>query len=359
MNVLGAPEYDALRQQVSGLLAGGLARARDLVDREKAHTYWEVGRLLNQHIGGRAAYGEQVIPRLATDLGVDRAVLYRMMRFHRRLPNIAAWQSLTWSHCRALITVSDDAALGELLQQSVDAQWTVRQLEARIREVVPARGAAAPPVPVEAPRPVAANLQPRRGQLAAYRLVPALRPDGTEDLALDLGFRVRRPLTELGLGGKQTRRLERAELGPDSVVAAEVDGNELRLRPATVGRERLYAYAATVRRVVDGDTLEVELALGLGVRIVQRVRLRGIDAAERGPEMGQRAQAFVEAQLRGCRPVVVKTFRPDKHDRYLADVFYLAGESRAEVVAERGSFLNGELLRQELAAAYGPGGGER
>ncbi|MFH1570821.1 MAG: hypothetical protein ABIL09_22705, partial [Gemmatimonadota bacterium] len=69
MNVLGAPEYDALRQQVPGLLAGGLARARDLVDREKAHTYWEVGRLLNQHIGGRAAYGEQVIPRLATDLG--------------------------------------------------------------------------------------------------------------------------------------------------------------------------------------------------------------------------------------------------------------------------------------------------
>lgn len=357
MTTIAPLDYDALRARVAGLLESGTARARAVVDGggEKARTYWEVGGLLNEQLGGRAGYGDQMIGRLAGDLGVNRAILYRAMRFHRRLPNVATWRHLSWSHCRALITVPEDRALEDLLERSVTEQWTVRQLESHIREEVPRRQRQAiciPPRPVPA-RPVVASLQPRRGEPFTYRLVSSIGPGGDEDLALDLGFRVRRPLTQLGLGGKQSRKLARAGLGPEDAVSL-VDGKGgPKLRPAAVGRERLFTYAAALGRVVGGDALELELELdlGLGNRIVQKVRLRGIDAAELGGQAGQRARAFVEERLR-VAALVVKTFRPDKYDRYLADVFYRAGETDARAIAAEGTFLNGEILREELTPAH-------
>jgi len=347
-------EYDALRHRVAGMLEAGMARARALLDKEKAKTYWEVGRLLNEQLEGRAGYGDSMVKRLADDLGVNRAILYRCRRFHRRMPKVAAWQQLSWSHCRALITITDDATLDELLARSAKERWTVRQLEAHIRDRVPPREArpesgTATPVAV---RPVVAALQPRRGELLTYRLVNSTGLAGDGELALDLGFRVRRPLAEMGLGGKQARKVARAALAAEDTVTLVEGKSGPKLRPAAVGRERLFTFAAALGRVIDGDTLEVELSLGLGVRIVQKVRLRGIDTAELGTVAGERARAFVEDRLGGASPVVVKTFRPDKYDRYLADIFYLAGASDPRVVAAEGAFLNGELLQEELATVY-------
>lgn len=348
-------DYEALRAQVAGLLEAGMARARALLDREKARTYWEVGRLLNEQLGGRAGYGDQMVGRLADDLGVNRAILYRTMRFNRRMPIVATWQQLSWSHCRALITVSGDQALVDLLERSVAQRWTVRQLESHIRDEAPRRQTRTddpPPQPIEA-RPVGPGLQPRRGQLYTYRLVSSTGPEGDEELALDLGFRVRRPLAAMGLGGKQGRKLVRAGLGTEDTVSLVEGKGGPKLRPAAVGRERLFTYAAVLTRVVDGDTLEVELDLGLGNRIVQKLRLRGIDAAEFASPAGQRARAFVEGCLEKALPLVVKTFRPDKYGRYLADVFFLAGEVDPRVIAAEGTFLNGALLQQEMAVSYG------
>lgn len=358
-------EYDALRTRLAGLLETGMARARALLDREKAKTYWEVGRLLNEQLAGRAGYGDSMVKRLAGDLGVNRAILYRCRQFHRRLPKVATWQQLSWSHCRALITITDDATLDELLARSAAEHWTVRELEAHIRDRAPHReaspdeastdaaagpGAAAPkPVIV---RPVAAALQPRRGEPFTYRLVNSTALTGEEELAIDLGFRVRRPLAEMGLGEKQARKVARAALVAEDTVSLVEGKAGPKVRPSSIGRERLFTYPAVLKRAVDGDTLEVELILGLGVRIVQKVRLRGIDTAELGTAAGERARDFVTERLNGATSLVVKTFRPDKYDRYLADVFYLAGEGDPHTIAGEGTFLNGELLREELATVY-------
>ena len=81
----------------------------------------------------------------------------------------------------------------------------------------------------------------------------------------------------------------------------------------------------------------------------QRLRLRGIDAPELKTPEGARARAFVVAELGQVDFVVVKTFRPDKYDRYLADVFYLPGEIDAKKMAAEGVFLNRLLLQKGLA----------
>ena len=44
--------------------------------------------------------------------------------------------------------------------------------------------------------------------------------------------------------------------------------------------DRLYCYRATCHRVIDGDTLELDIDLGLRVSSRQRVRLFGIDTPE-------------------------------------------------------------------------------
>lgn len=69
------------------------------------------------------------------------------------------------------------------------------------------------------------------------------------------------------------------------------------------------AYPATVERIVDGDTAEVEISLGLGVEVQDNARLWGINAPERyqtgGPEatrhLGQLMPvgSHVYAQLMG------------------------------------------------------------
>ncbi len=88
-----------------------------------------------------------------------------------------------------------------------------------------------------------------------------------------------------------------------------------------------FTYAAKVERVVDADTIDVELDLGMRVAIRTRLRVAGIDAPEVSTPEGKEARAFVLAlldpKLAGYRRVVVTTHKPDKYGRALADVTYV------------------------------------
>lgn len=114
--------------------------------------------------------------------------------------------------------------------------------------------------------------------------------------------------------------------------------------------DQLYLYSSEVQRVVDGDTLLLRIDLGFDVHFDQRVRLRGIDCPELSTEEGQKAKEFVEAQLQNCEVVVVQTFkRIDIYGRYVCDLFYMPHETDKERIAEKGTFLNQELLSAKLA----------
>jgi micrococcal nuclease len=89
-----------------------------------------------------------------------------------------------------------------------------------------------------------------------------------------------------------------------------------------------FTYAAKVERVVDADTIDVELDLGMRVYVRTRLRVAHIDAPEMRTMEGKDAARYVEAVLAdldrpGCYlPVVVETQKPDKFGRALADVRY-------------------------------------
>ena len=84
----------------------------------------------------------------------------------------------------------------------------------------------------------------------------------------------------------------------------------------------------------------------------QKVRLRGIDAPELRTPEGRRAKNFVVRALSEAPFVAVTTTKPDKYDRYLADVFYPNGAETPEAVLREGTFLNRALLVAGLVARF-------
>jgi micrococcal nuclease len=109
-----------------------------------------------------------------------------------------------------------------------------------------------------------------------------------------------------------------------------------------------YAFrVASIARVVDGDTLDLDLDLGFSITLRQRVRLIGIDAPEvrtrdaAEKTRGLQAQAFVVEWFQRPGLVWVRTTKEEKYGRMLADL-YREGEPS----------LCTELLTLGLAVPY-------
>jgi endonuclease YncB( thermonuclease family) len=67
-------------------------------------------------------------------------------------------------------------------------------------------------------------------------------------------------------------------------------------------------------------------------------------------EILARVKDFVEVKLKDCFIVVIQTFKKiDVYGRYVCDLFYLEDETDKEFIAEKGNFLNEELLSAKFA----------
>ena len=113
----------------------------------------------------------------------------------------------------------------------------------------------------------------------------------------------------------------------------------------TVSSARLlYTYKANLERIIDGDTLLVNIDLGFSIFSQQRLRLRGLDCPELSTPEGLKSRKFVELKLKDVKFLIIKTYSQDLYGRYLVDVLYLTGDATEEDVMQRGFFLNQEIL---------------
>lgn len=74
----------------------------------------------------------------------------------------------------------------------------------------------------------------------------------------------------------------------------------------------LWTYRARGARVIDGDTLEMEIDCGFSVRVEAAVRLLGVDAPELREAGGPEARAALSTLVAGgagAWPLVVRTAR--------------------------------------------------
>ena len=114
----------------------------------------------------------------------------------------------------------------------------------------------------------------------------------------------------------------------------------------------MFEYIARLVRVVDGDTIDIQVDLGFYIHQEMRLRLRGIDTPEvRGQsrESGLIAKDFVSQRLGGAGVIGVRTFKIEKYGRFLADVYYGAADTPADQLFQTGTLLNRELVDQGMA----------
>lgn len=89
----------------------------------------------------------------------------------------------------------------------------------------------------------------------------------------------------------------------------------------------LYYYKANVIKVYDGDTITVDIDLGLGIWLhKQSIRLYGIDAPEvRGSEKieGKKSRDWLREKILG-KEIVLKTIKDKtgKYGRLLGEVWF-------------------------------------
>lgn len=110
----------------------------------------------------------------------------------------------------------------------------------------------------------------------------------------------------------------------------------------------MYEYECTIKRVVDGDTVDVDVDLGFGVwRCSERIRLYGVDCPEcrtrdkREKAAGLLAKAFVEDALHVGGTYKLQTREKGKFGRFLGVIFVSAKTS-----------INAALVTEHLAVAY-------
>ena len=81
-------------------------------------------------------------------------------------------------------------------------------------------------------------------------------------------------------------------------------------------------YVKKVTKVVDGDTIDVEIDLGFDISFSSRVRLAGIDTPESRTTdkmekaLGLEAKAYLKHEIESAKTVVIKTEKMDSSEKY-------------------------------------------
>ena len=81
-------------------------------------------------------------------------------------------------------------------------------------------------------------------------------------------------------------------------------------------------YVKKVSKVVDGDTIDVDIDLGFDISFSSRVRLAGIDTPESRTTdkmekaLGLEAKAYLKHEIESAKAVVIKTEKMDSSEKY-------------------------------------------
>ena len=101
-----------------------------------------------------------------------------------------------------------------------------------------------------------------------------------------------------------------------------------------------WRYDCIVEKVIDGDTIDVNISLGFDVWKKERIRFDGINTPEsrtkdkREKEFGLKVKAFVKKKIEG-KEVEIETVKQEKYGRYLGRVF-IAGECLNDLLVKKG-----------------------
>ena len=329
---------DSIYQQCIADISRIYEHARKTV----VQAYWQIGKRIfevEQEKRVRARYGRNIIQQLSEDLtrkyggGFSATNLKKMRYFYVTYSIGPPAVQLEWSKYVELLSVKDGKKRRELEKLAERENLTRDQIRGIVQEYTRRMTGGAGEN----------RLSVTRGALYTCRLVDREKtpyPEG--EVIVDCGFDVWRSVVVRNPGQFDESEIYRS-VKRKGIYHLEKAGKDTNM---------LYSYRCFIQEVIDGDTVWAVIDLGFDTRTRQKLRLRGIDAPEPDTGEGRRAKSYVEKKVRENPEVVIKTYKSDKYDRYLTDIFYLSGETDSYRLAREGVFLNQELLDKGLARRF-------
>ena len=106
-----------------------------------------------------------------------------------------------------------------------------------------------------------------------------------------------------------------------------------------------------VIKVVDGDTIDVDIDLGFSISYSQRLRLAGIDTPESRTTdklektLGLESKEYLKYKFKDAKKIVVKTEKPDSSEKYgrILGWIYLDGNDKS---------INEQMIEDGYAWSY-------
>jgi endonuclease YncB( thermonuclease family) len=118
----------------------------------------------------------------------------------------------------------------------------------------------------------------------------------------------------------------------------------------------MFQYAARMIRIVDGDTVWLDVDLGFHIHLHIDVRLAWINAPEKVnfslTGLQDKAMNHIQANLPPGAFCVVEVTRAEKFGRWLGVIKFLPGSESVTDILAAGVNLNDELVKKGFAVRY-------
>jgi endonuclease YncB( thermonuclease family) len=301
--------------------------------------YWLIGNRISEIAENGTGYGSALIETLSRDLshrygkGYSKTNLKNMRLFYRIYKKNQLSPEIEWSSYVLLIGVKNPRTREELEKRIIEKSLTTNLLKLELARISLAESMSQ--------NRVAPELIFTRGKLYTYRLAESRGIyTGQESITIDCGFNIHRIIKPEKI----------SIINSPGFIESHKKKNTYSIREAPhVKPDEIYTYIAAIEKIIDGDTILAVIDCGFSTTLRMRLRLRGIDAPEIDTKEGVKARNFIVKALEQTPLIGIKTYKADKYSRYLADIFYLPGETSPHKIISSGEFLNQQLLDNGLA----------
>lgn len=140
------PSVDVTYQSIREILEKARSTAYRTINYAMVQAYWQVGKVIveeEQNGKEKAGYGEALIKELSKKLtkeygrGLNERNLWHIRNFYLIFPKVNALRSeLSWTHYRLLLRVENDDARHFYIIESIDNNWSTRELERQINSLL-------------------------------------------------------------------------------------------------------------------------------------------------------------------------------------------------------------------------------
>ena len=310
-----------------------------IVTRQKVVMGWEIGKIIDEHLikNSKSGYGDHLFAELEKDTTISQRVLYQMHNFYKTYPKLPKDDDdLNWSHYRVLSGIKKAEERKYLEDLTRQNSWDVRALQEETKKLKNnstknAKNETDKTNTVK--KPATAKLRAERGKLFSYQLA---KFENTGKTYIDLGFNIFKEVEE-----------NLPKVSPD-ILAVDVfkKKEKYSLTESSVHSRKFNTYKAYLDRVVDGDTIRLNIDLGFKIFHKEIIRLKGVDAPEIKTKEGKESLKILSDILKKLPFFIIKTIKIDIYGRYVADLFFdeTTSQPDPQKISNEGIYLNQLLL---------------